>query len=93
MKSVIFIWLLIFLCIDRGFSQSDFRPGYLINNNNDKTFGLIDYKGNKANAKKCLFKSSENSDVQEFTPADLKAYRLTGSKYYCPGWNPFFKII
>jgi len=64
------------------YSQSDFRNGYIIKNNNDTIYGLIDYRGNKANAKKCIYKKNDHSEKQEFTPTDLKAYRFSDSKYY-----------
>jgi len=68
--------------ITKAYSQNDFRNGYLINNSNDTIFGFINYKGNKANALKCVFKKEENSEVQEFSPNDIKAYRFKDSKYY-----------
>jgi hypothetical protein len=82
MKKSIFACLLTCFCTISLLSQSDFRPGYIINNKQDTTFGLIDYKGNKANAKKCLFRTGEKSEIQEFTPEQLKAYRFIDSKYY-----------
>ena len=42
-------------------SQTDFRKGYIVGSTKDTTFGFIDYKGNMANAKYCLFKSDAGS--------------------------------
>jgi hypothetical protein len=63
-------------------AQSDFRNGYYINNNNDTVFGLINYKGNKANAKKCIYRENIDSKNQLFTPDQIKGYRFINSKYY-----------
>lgn len=63
-------------------AQSDFRPGYLVKNNGDTLTGLIDYKGIQANARKCVFKLSNDSPEEKFTPDDIKAYRFIDSKYY-----------
>ena len=63
-------------------AQSDFRPGYIIYNNGDTLTGLIDYKGNQANARKCVFKLSKDDQEEKFTPEDIKAYRFIDSKYY-----------
>jgi len=64
------------------FAKSDFRNGYIISIKNDTIYGLIDYRGNKANTKKCIFKKDVYSENQEFTPNDIKAYRFIDSKYY-----------
>ena len=82
MKYLIAIGILVFLSIIRLNAQSDFRNGYIIDNNNDTIHGLIDYKGNHANAKKCIFKKDNNSQNQIFTPEEIKGYRFTDSKYY-----------
>lgn len=63
-------------------AQNDFRKGYIIKNNNDSIFGLIDYRGNKSNANKCIFKKNEKDNKQEYAPSEIKAYRFLDSKYY-----------
>ena len=82
MKYLITIGIIIFLSIIRLNAQSDFRNGYIIENDNDTIIGLIDYKGSKANAKKCIFIKDINSENQIFTPEEIKGYRFTNSKYY-----------
>jgi len=82
MKYFILIGFFVFLSIIQSNAQSDFRTGYIINNNNDTINGLIDYRGNHANAKKCIFKKDINSEIQTFTPEEIKAYHFTDSKYY-----------
>lgn len=73
---------LIILFILGAKAQSDFRDGYIIHNNNDTVNGFINYKGNKANAKKCIFREDMQSENQTFTPDEIKGYRFTDSKYY-----------
>ncbi|NJK84854.1 MAG: hypothetical protein HC906_01615 [Bacteroidales bacterium] len=63
-------------------AQSDFRNGCIILNNNDTIYGLIDYKGNIAIAKQCVFKKDENSTKQNFIPGEIRGFRFTNSKYY-----------
>lgn len=63
-------------------AQSDFRDGYIVKNENDTIYGLIDYRGNKVNSKKCVFKKDINAEKQVFTPNELTGYRFTDSKYY-----------
>lgn len=72
----------IFISILALEAQSDFRDGYFMNNNSDTIYGLIDYKGNKANSKKCIYREDTNSENQVFTPDQIKGYRFTNSKFY-----------
>lgn len=82
MRKSLLLFLSVFFSGTALFSQSDFRQGYVINNENDTISGLIDYKGNKASAEICLFKYNSGSDEIRFTPEDIKSYRFTDSKYY-----------
>ncbi len=77
---VLFISCLI--ASDCCFSQSDFREGFLINQEKDTIHGLIDYKGSLRNLSKCRFKSDKVSEVREYSPSDIIAFRvLTGGFY------------
>lgn len=82
MKHIITIATIFLLNTIQLIAQTDFRSGYIINNNNDTIYGLLDYKSNKANAQKCIYKKNINSKNQIFTPEEIKAYRFTNSKYY-----------
>jgi len=82
MKRNIIMLMIIFLWYGKTFSQTDFRNGFIINYNNDTIYGLIDYKGNRANSKKCVFKKDLNSTNLELAPSDIKAYKFIDSKYY-----------
>ena len=77
---LLFLLLLLYLSDLQG--QTLFRPGYVITNENDTLHGLIDYRGDTRNAKRCDFKVDLNSTVQEFTPQTIKGYRFIDGKYY-----------
>lgn len=82
MKKIILLGLILLFNAIQLIAQSDFRNGYIINNQNDTIIGLIDYKGNKASAHKCTFRKSIKADNQIFTPKQIKGYRFIDSKYY-----------
>jgi hypothetical protein len=77
---LLFLILLFYLFDLQG--QTLFQPGYVITNENDTLHGLIDYRGDTRNARRCDYKADLNSDVQEYTPLTLKGYRFTDGKYY-----------
>ncbi len=64
------------------FAQHDFRDGFVITNEGDTLQGLIDYRGNNLNARKCLFKTHEDENIQEFRPFEIRGYRYLGGKFY-----------
>ncbi len=82
MKYVATIGIIVFFSILELKAQSDFRNGYIVKNDNDTIYGLIDYRGNKANAKKCTFRKDLNSAKQAFNPDEIKSFRFINSKYY-----------
>jgi hypothetical protein len=82
MKDLITIVLFFCLAIPEIIAQSDFRDGYIINNNNDTLYGLINYNGNKANAIRCLYRKDINAETQVFAPDEILGYRFNDSKYY-----------
>lgn len=82
MKQIITLGTILILFIPELVAQSDFRNGYIIKNNNDTIYGLIDYRGNNASTRKCVFKADITSDEQIFTPDEIKAYRFIDGKYY-----------
>jgi hypothetical protein len=65
-----------------AYSQSDFRTGFVILNSGDTINGYLDYKGNLANTKKCVFKSTTESSNITYTASDLRAYRFDNGKYF-----------
>lgn len=82
MKRILCLIVVLLTCITSAFSVTDFRPGYIVLNNNDTIQGFLDYRGNKANSESCIFKKEMNSPVEVFTPTLIKAYRFNNSKYF-----------
>ena len=74
--------LIAFLFIGSLKGQSVFHPGYIITNQNDTIQGLIDFRGEVRNAKKCYFKKKSTDDAQEYSPFMIKGYRFVDGKYY-----------
>lgn len=65
------------------FSQDNFLPGYLVNNEGDTISGFIDYGNPKSNAAYCLFKRTRNDEKAErYNPEDLQFFRFRNSKLY-----------
>lgn len=63
-------------------AQSDFRPGYVVSNNNDTLYGNIDYRGDMKMAQLCRFKENNSDSVFMYKPTDLSEYRFINSKCY-----------
>jgi len=69
-----------------SYGQTDFRPGYYVTHDLDTIYGLIDYRGDRRNTTSCNFRSSEDSDIVNFDPSDIKAYRFIQGKYFISKW-------
>ena len=82
MKRKSILILIFLLAMGSLFSQSEFRNGYIIKNNNDTIYGYIDYKGDLSSSKKCIFKKEIASEKLEFLPEEIISYRFIDSKYY-----------
>ncbi len=81
MKLYINILIFIFI-LTNCIAQSDFRNGYIINNSGDTVYGQINYKGNRSNAKECIFIKNGSTEHIKYAPADLRGYRFIDSKYF-----------
>ncbi len=73
-----FIFLNVLLLV----AQSDFRSGYIITNKNDTLHGFIAYRSENANANKCIYKETEDSEIRVFKPSQINGYRYANNKYY-----------
>jgi hypothetical protein len=75
--------LIVLLFFDNNvYSQKDFRPGCIITNNLDTVYGWINFKSNRINSVKCEFKKDEKSEIETYSPYDIKSYLLTNSRFY-----------
>ncbi len=61
-------------------AKTDFRSGYLINNQNDTIPGLIKYK--EGNFDVCIFKPTSTSEEHAYYPEDIQAFAYTNDKYF-----------
>lgn len=82
MKKCTLIVLIPLLLSGRVNAQSDFKPGFIIMNNNDTINGMIDNRGYKSMAVKCRFKAEETNSVTEYHPGDISEYCFTDGKRY-----------
>lgn len=64
-----------------AWGQLNFKKGYIITNENDTVYGLINDGGGYRNSKICLFKQSHKK-VVKYHPGEIKAYRMVNDKYY-----------
>lgn len=67
-----------------GFSQENYIPGYVIRNNSDTLFGLVDYRDWANNPDKISFKTSIENNTVSFTPTDIIEFRV-GAEIYVSG--------
>ena len=64
-------------------AQGNYLPAYVIVNEADTLFGLVDFRIVKLNQETCLFKQDNKSPVVAYSPEDILAYRFTTTgKYY-----------
>lgn len=71
------------LFINIAFSQNDYQPGFIITNENDTAYGIIEYGiSRQFNFSTCRFKQNETQQLQEYSPQDIKAYRILDNKFY-----------
>ena len=83
MKKISLITILLLLIATMLKAQSNYRPGYIITNDNDTINGLIDYRIDKANAKVCKFKLTETTKEQSYNPGEITGFRyIEDGKYY-----------
>jgi hypothetical protein len=75
------LFALLFFCILKLSAQTDFRPGFIISDQ-DTIKGWIDYRGDFRNSRKCIFKKDQTSEPKEYSPGEIKGYRFNDSKYY-----------
>ncbi|MFC2104407.1 hypothetical protein ACFLS4_03530 [Bacteroidota bacterium] len=69
-------------------AQSNFKPGYIITNNNEEIHGFIDLRGENYNCNKCVFKEDVNNESVTYLPGEIIAYRFIDGKYYISAFMP-----
>jgi hypothetical protein len=76
------IAIIIFISCKSIYSQSDFRPGYILTLNSDTLYGKIDFRGAIYNARHCNFIDNKGQQSNDYLPGQIKCYRFINDKYY-----------
>ncbi len=77
------ILLLILTCIaGAGFSQSDYRKGYVITNARDTLRGLVNYQESAKMFKSCDFKASRDRETVSYDAQSIFGYGFENDKFY-----------
>jgi hypothetical protein len=77
-----FTFLVILLVINLlSYSQGNFTPGSIINNNGDSIVGLIKIQEEIKLKDFCQFKENKESKAKKLTPEEIKSFRFK-NKYY-----------
>lgn len=71
----------LFVCT-AGISQKNFKPGFIVNNNNDTIKGFIDYREWYKNPVSILFAQSKESSSQKLKLNDLRSFNIIGQEVY-----------
>lgn len=65
------------------YAQSNYRPGFIITLKQDTVYGQIDFRTDRINALRCVFKSKEDAEPVTCLPFEITGYRFTDDgKYY-----------
>ena len=82
MKQLLIFVLLFLMSAMNGYSQNDWKSGYIIKNSGDTVFGLIDTRDSKSNSIHCYFRKDALSETKHYGPAELSGYRFTDGKFF-----------
>jgi hypothetical protein len=80
-KTYILIALLAGIFISSN-AQKGYKPGYIITNNSDTLKGEIKLITNNQNSSVCHFKRENESKTLDYSPSDIKGYRIENSRLY-----------
>ena len=79
-KAIILSSLL--LVATAAMAKVNLQEGYIITNENDTVYGVIDYRGDSKNAQVCKFRAEGEQAFKEYAPQQIKGYRLGGGGVY-----------
>jgi hypothetical protein len=65
-----------------AYSQWDFRPGYIINNNGDSLNGLISFSEGAMKYKICHFKNNNADKIEKINPDQIRYYRFNEDRLF-----------
>ena len=52
-------------------AQVNPKEGFIITNQKDTIYGMIDYRTNTINAQQCVFKADDASEYVKYTPGQI----------------------
>lgn len=82
MKKVLLL-LLTLLFSSVIYSQENPERGFIITNNNDTIYGMLDFRTERLNSKQCAFKADTSDEYKTYTPDDIVGYRfMKNGKFY-----------
>ena len=64
------------------FAQKDFTEGYIIANDNDTVYGLVNQKSALKQSNYCEFKENGNAEIETYYPFDIIGYGILDKKFY-----------
>ena len=80
-KSLFLILAILQVCIV-SYGQTGYKPGYIITNDFDTLKGVIKLKSNYLNSRSCDFMDGSNQNPKNYSPSEIRGYRIENSKYY-----------
>ncbi|MBN1145191.1 MAG: hypothetical protein JXA72_12250 [Bacteroidales bacterium] len=63
------------------YAQSDFRPGFIITNDNDTVYGSVDYRGDVLMGFMCRFRT-DGKTIATYYPGDIQSYGFIDGNLY-----------
>lgn len=86
MKKIVLMiscWIITLLSCIPVCAQHNYRSGYIITLEQDTLHGEIDFRTDKMNAQRCVFKSGDNANPVTYLPFEIAGYRFTDDgKFY-----------
>ena len=75
------ITLIVILNVNKLYSQSNFKTGYILDIYKDTIKGYIDYRNWDSNPKEIVFKSVSDSKATIYTPKNVQCFSVAGERY------------
>lgn len=65
-----------------GFTQDQWKSGYVLPIEGDTIYGQIQVRDSKSNSNKCVFQLSANEKSTTYSPTQIQGYRIDGGKFF-----------
>jgi len=82
MKRLVLPSLLLLLVITKGFSQADFRKGFIIKSPNDTLRGYVNFKEGTRVFKECDFRLGQEQTTATYGPDQIVGYGFDNDKFF-----------